>query len=319
MKIKVAYYQVFTLLIFFALFLVFNSCNSKTKKKLLVFENYPNLKIGLSTQNFQKAMPVDVESLSQIIKYASNEGYQFIELRDDLAKLTTADCKILADVARMNKIEVIYEIHKNLLDSGYINVFDRGLVNTLLFSGPGIMRTLVSKSEFDSDATKKGWNRDEFTKLVKLSDSCTLIAKGKNIQFVVENLNESFFGDSKSYYGLTDLLTSSPGLGLQFDISNPFRKSSREIADPEKVIQYLSTLGNRWLTSHLKTVPIPGGEPQPILTDNPLPIEKVVEMMGQQNVVYVALELAPVINKQQCFDNHATSIRFLIDRRVLKE
>ncbi|HZK94927.1 MAG TPA: hypothetical protein VFC67_12035 [Prolixibacteraceae bacterium] len=319
MKKNVIIYQTLTLLMLFVLFFEFVSCNSKIDKKSLIFRDYPNLKIGFSTQNFQKAMPVNVESLSEIIKYASNEGYQFIELRDNLANLTNADCKILADVAMKNKIEVIYEIHKNLLDSGYIEVFNRGLVNTMLLPGPGIMRTLVSKSEFDYDATKKGWNRDELTQLIKLSDSCTLIARGKNIQFVVENLNESFFGDGKSYYGLADLLSGSPGVGLQLDISNPFRKSSREIADPEKVIEYLSTLGNRWVISHLKTVPILGGEPQPYLTDNPLAIEKVVEMMGKQNVLYVALELAPVADKQQCFDNHAKSIRFLIDRGVLKK
>lgn len=318
MKKKITNCQVFTILILFALFFGFSSCNSKTDKKSLVFRDYPNLKIGFSTQNFQKAMPVNVESLTEIIEYASKEGYQFIELRDDLAKLTSAECKILADVAIKNKIDVIYEIHKNPLDSGYIRVFEKGLANTLLFSGPGIMRTLVSKSEFEADAGKKGWNKDELNKLAGLSDSCALIAKGKNIQFIVENLNEPFFGHDSTYYGLTDFFTKTSVTGLQLDISNPFRNSSREKADPGEVIKYLSTMGSRWVTTHLKTIPAMGGEPQPILTDNPLPIEKVVEMMGKQNGPYVTLELSPVIEKQQCFDNQAKSIRFLKEKGLLK-
>lgn len=318
MKKRIANYQVFTLFFLFPLFLALSSCNTQPAKQSLVFKDYPNLKIGFSTQNFQKAMPVNVESLTELIEYASKEGYQFIELRDDLAKLTGGECKLLAEVAKKNKIDVIYEIHKNPLDSGYIRVFEKGLANTLLFSGPGIMRTLVSKSEFEADAGKKGWNKDELNKLAGLSDSCALIAKGKNIQFIVENLNEPFFGHDSTYYGLTDFFTKTSVTGLQLDISNPFRNSSREKADPGEVIKYLSTMGSRWVTTHLKTIPAMGGEPQPILTDNPLPIEKVVEMMGKQNVPYVTLELSPVIEKQQCFDNQAKSIRFLKEKGLLK-
>lgn len=90
-------------------------------------------------------------------------------------------------------------------------------------------------------------------------------------------------------------------------------------ADPGKVTEYLSAMGNRWVTTHLKTVLNFGGEMQPILTDNPLPIEKIVEMMGQQNVLYGALELNPVADKQQCFNNHTTSIQFLKDKGILKK
>ena len=75
-------------------------------------------------------------------------------------------------------------------------------------------------------------------------------------------------------------------------------------------------MGNRWVTTHLKT--ILGGEMQPILTDNPLPVEEVIALMGKQNVLYVTLELAGVADKQQCYDNHATSIQFLKNKRILK-
>ena len=228
------------------------------------------------------------------------------------------ECKELADVAVKNKIVVIYEIHKNPLDSGYFNVFQRGLANTLLLPGPNILRIVISKSEFDTDAGKKGWDKGEFYQLTRLSDSCATMAKTKNIQFIVENFNEAFFGNGVSYFRLNDFFNKTSGTGLQFDIGNPFRSSLREKADPEKVIEYLSSMGNRWVTSHLKTVLIQGGESQPILSDNPLPIEKVVEMMGRQNVLYCAIELSAVADKQQCFNNHAKSVKFLKDKGVLK-
>lgn len=319
MKAKSINYQSLTVLLFFTFFLAFISCNSQPKKKSLVFKDYPNLKIGFSTQNFQKAMPLNVASLTELIEYASKEGYQLIELRDDLAKLTDVECKTLSEVAKKNQIDVIYEIHKNLLDTGYFKVFERGLANALLFKGPGILRTVISKSEFDADPAKKGWTKEELDKITRLSDSCAMIAKAKNIHFIVENFNEAFFGDGMNYFGLTDFFANTSGTGLQFDVGNPFRGPSREKADPEKVKEYMAGLGsNRWITTHLKTVLTMGGEMQPYLTENPLPLETVVTIMGQKNILFTALELAGVADKQQCYDNHAKSIQFLRDKGILK-
>ena len=281
----------------------------------LTFRNYSNLKIGFSTQDFQKAMPVDVKSLIEIIEYASKEGYQFIMLRDELAKLTIDDCKALAGVAKKNRIDVIYEIHKNPLDSGYSEIFDKGLSNILLLPGPGIIRTLVSKSEFETDPSRKGWSRDELAELARISEASASKAKGKNVQFIVENFNEPFFGNGPEYYGLNDFFSNTTITGLQFDISNPFRNTSRMKADPEKVMTYLSSLGNRWVTTHLKTAV--SGEMQPVLTENPISVEDVVSLMAKKNITYVTLELAGVTDKDQCYENHAISIRFMKDKGIL--
>jgi len=282
----------------------------------LVFAEYSNLKIGFSTQDFQKAMPVDVESLTEIMEYASQEGYQFIMLRDDQAKLQTDDCQKLAQVAAKNKLDVIYEIHKNPLDSGYNEVFERGLANTLLFPGPGIIRTLVSKTEFDADPARKGWSRSELAQLAKLSEASASAALGKKVRFIVENFNEAFFGDGFTYYGLVDFFANTVFTGLQFDISNPFRNTSRDKADPERVLTYLPTLGKRWVTTHLKTEV--DGEMQPVLTDNPISVERIVDLMAKRNIPYVTLELAGVSDKQQCYENHSRSIKFLKDKKILK-
>ena len=211
MKTKPIHHQKITFLFLFTVFLALSSCTKQSDKKSLNFVDYPNMMIGFSTQNFQKALPVNVESLTELIEYAANEGYQFIELRDDQAKLTTEDCTALAIVAKKNKIDIIYEIHKNPLDSGYFEVFERGLANIQLLPGPGILRTLISKSEFDADAGKKAWTKDELKTLSILSDSCAVIAKGKNIQFIVENFNEPFFGDGVSDFGLNDFFANTSG------------------------------------------------------------------------------------------------------------
>ncbi len=314
MKIKACYLYVLLFLFIAGSF----ACNTQTTKKSLAFKDYPDLKLGFSTQNFLAAMPNNVGNLTEIIEYASKEGYNFIELRDELAKLTTEECDTLADVAKKNNIDVIYEIHKNPLDSGYFEIFKKGLANTKLFPGPGILRTVVSKSEFEKTPDKKGWTREELEHLAKLTDSCAMIAKAQGVKFIVENFNEAFFGDGLTYFGISDLLANTSGTGLQLDMSNMFRKPSRDMTEPDKVVQYLETIGNRWVTTHLKTVLVKGGDMQPKLTENPLPVEKVVELMGKQHVLYAAFELASVPDKQQCFANHAASVQFLKDKGLLK-
>lgn len=313
------------------LVLLLASCRQQAHR--LVFRQYPDLQIGFSTQNFQKALPVNVGNLSGFIDYASKEGYQFIELRDNMAVLTPEECRQLAEHAKSKKIDVIYEIQVNPLDTVFVKVFGKALANTLLFPGPGILRSLVSQSEFDADSTKKGWSKDELTRLARLLDSCAAIAKANKVQLIVENMNEPFLGDSAApaagtastapagrtastpSYGLTDLFAATSFVGLQFDIGNAFRNSSRRKADPAQVGQWLPALGPRWVTSHLKT--LQQGASQPFLTDNPLPVEEVVRLMGQQHVKYATIELLPVADKQACYDNHAKSILFLKDKGIL--
>lgn len=285
-------------------------------KKSLVFKKYRNLKIGFSTHSFQKTVPLNVSGLTELIEYASNEGYHFMEVRDPQVDLSHDDCKELAAIAIINKIDIIYVFNKNILDSRFNEFFERGLANAIIFPGPGIMRTLVSKSEFDQDPERKGWNKEELVHITNLSESCAFKARSKNIHFIVENCNEAFFGNNLTYFGITDFLENAVGTDLQLDIGNLFSNTNRVDNDPEKVFKYLKTLKNRWVETHLKT--IQNGEPQAILTDNPLPLEKIVDLMGKQNVLYLTLELAAVERKEQCFDNLASSIQFLRFKNILK-
>ena len=282
----------------------------------MFFKGCPKLKPGISTFNFLKSIPFDLRGLTEIIEYASETGFQYVEVRDFQADLTNDQCKELASVAEKNHIDLIYVFNKNPLDSGFSEVFERALANVLVLPGPGILRALVSRTEFDADKLKKGWNSEELARLVNIADHCAQIARERNIRFVVENNNESFFGDGLTYFGLADFFEKSHYTGLQMDIANPFCNSSRVKNDSERVFSFLSRLGNRWIETHLKTVK--DGEPQLVLTDNPLKIEKIVELMGRMNVIYVTIELVSAERKEECFDNHASSIQFLKDKGVLK-
>lgn len=317
MKILKFKYDLKGLIILLSALIISTSCKTSTDKNTLTFNDYPDLKIGFTTQNFQKAMPLSVENLIEIIGIAEKEGFQFIELRDDLATLSLDECKRVSDFAKNKDIEVIYEIQKNPLDSGYLRVFAKALENTAQFE-PGILRVMISKSEFVPNPEKKGWNNEEFLKLTKAVDSCSAIAEAKGLRLLIENSDESFFGDGSSYYGLADFFMNTTKTGFQYDLSNPFRKSARVKSDPDEVMEFLSSLGSRWVATHIKTIQKTGGEMQPVLTENPLPVEDVINLMGELKVSYVALELLAVDEKEQCLNNHKTSIIFLKNKKILK-
>ena len=298
------------------LFLIY-SCNMKKKEKVLSFKDYPDLKLGFSTQNFLQSMPLSVENIEEIIKYAANEGYSFIELRDSKAELLFEECKRLAEIADSNDIEVIYEINTNLLAPDFMSVFKKGLENTAAFPRPGIIRTIISTTEFTADENKKGWTAQELNRLVELADSCGKLARAQNLRFILENANEAFFGKDSLYFGFTDFFDRTKNIGLQFDTANPFQNASRAKSDPAEVEKYLASIADRWVTTHLKSGK--DGTFQPVLADNPLDLGKVLSLMSSNDVIYVAFELAGVPDKQECFDNHSKSIEYLVEKGLMEK
>ena len=294
------------------------SCVIQPEKKDLTFTDYPNLQIGFTTQNFQKSITSDVEGLTEVISFASEQGFDFIEIRDNLASLSEETCKDLADVAKKNNIKIIYEIQISPLDADFREVFDRAIDNMVYFPDPGILRTLVSNSEFTDNKNEIGWSKDDFYKLVNIANDCAKICKSKNLQFIIENFNEPFFGEDLNYFGITDFLANTSHIGFQFDMSNPYSRTSRKKADPEHIIQYMSGMENKWVVTHLKTIRNIGGTMQNVLTENPISVKKLIEIMGEKNVIYISLELAPTDNKQQCFKNHISLINYLKELEILK-
>jgi sugar phosphate isomerase/epimerase len=289
----------------------------KKEEKLLGFQGYPNLKLGFSTQNFLKCLPIDVKSLKVIIKYAVQEGYSFIELRDPDASLSLKDCMKLAKFAKSKDIEILYEINTNLLAPNFLSIFQKALDNTAVFSGKGIIRTIISNTEFASDINKKGWNEQELNQIVELAENCGKLAHEHNLKFIVENANEAFFGKDTVYYGFADFFNRTKNIGLQFDTANPFQNTSREKSDPQEVEKYLTTVADRWITTHLKSGK--GGVFQPVLDDNPLDLEEILSLMSANNIPYVAFELASVPDKQKCFENHSKSIDYLVGMGLMKK
>lgn len=280
-----------------------------------VTDQYPGVKLGFSTQNFLNCLPLDVDNLTALLDFAASEGYAFIELRDPSADLSPEECRVLAAYAREKDIEVLYEIHKDLFSPEFKAVFDRGVRNTTAFGQPGILRSILSWSEFAADGDKTGWTDRELDHLASLADQCAAEAREKNIQFVLENIIEPWFGNDGGY-GLADFFQRTTLIGLQFDTANPFLPSCRAPADPDAVAEHLEQIADRWFTSHLKCGK--EGAFQPMLEENPMPYQQVLDLMSRNCVKYAALELLSVGDKQACFNNHHKSIEYLASLGIVE-
>jgi hypothetical protein len=59
----------------------------------VVLPRYPDLKVGFTTWNFSKQMPVNLANAKKWVDFAAEQGFAWMELRDPGAVLTLAECK----------------------------------------------------------------------------------------------------------------------------------------------------------------------------------------------------------------------------------
>lgn len=298
--------------------LSFLSCqtsdNSDTTQELQ-FNDYPNLKLGFTTQNFLKVMPVTLESTKQLIDYASDQGFSWVELRDPDAALTPEVCQEIDSYAGEKNIEVSYAIQKGILDEDFWSVFGKGVKNAAVFTGPKIFRSLAAGQEFANDENKRGWTQEELEKLVQYADSAAAIAQENGLQYVIENSTESFFGKDNLYYGIVDVLASTGDqVGFQFDTANPF-SVAKEHPVPDSVLSYLKDNADILYYIHLKAAR--NGEAQPVLMENPLDFTSMFQVMSEHDIPYVAIELSAVEDEEQAFENMRKSIHYLEEQGVI--
>lgn len=285
-----------------------DTTGANTQEKIQ-FKDYPNLKLGFTTQNFLKVMPVTVENSKQLIDYAANQGFTWIELRDPDAVLTVDESKEIAEYAQKKGIEVIYAIQKGVLDEDFWSTFEKGVKNAAVFGGQKVIRSLASGAELTNDETKKGWTQEELEKVVQSADSAATIAQAHGLQYVIENGAEAFFGNGNQYYGIADVFSRvSERVGWQFDTANPFSVSHTH-ASPDSVKAFLQEHADRLYYIHLKSAQ--NGAAQPTLTNNPLALEEVFQVLSTHEVPYVAIELQAVENQDQAFANMQQSIEYL--------
>jgi len=276
----------------------------------IVLKKYPNLKVGFTTWNFSSVLPVTLESTNKLIDFASDQGFTWIELRDPNAVLTLDECKKIADYAKSKQIGVAYAMAVGLMDANFKEVFSRGLANAAVFEGPRTARASCGGNEFNLDPKKTAWTLAELNTLVTAANKAANQAKAMGLKYATENANEVIKGDGVTSFGITEFFANvNSNVGLQFDTGN-FHCVSRVWTKPEDARAFLEKYIGKLAYIHLKSSS-PEHKPLPILGENELAFNIILDLMAKNKVPWVAIELFQAGTIQECFDNHKKSIEFL--------
>jgi sugar phosphate isomerase/epimerase len=291
--------------------LIFLGSSGYSAEKKIVLNKYPNLKIGFTTANFLRVLPVTLENTKKLIDFASDQGFTWIELRDPNAVLTLAECKQVAEYARSKKIEIAYALGVGLMDGNFWEVFSRGLANAIVFDGPRTLRTAAPGDEFNINPKKTAWTLNELHKTVKIANKAGNQARASGLKYVTENAFEVIRGDGITSFGTTEYFANvNSNVLWQLDTAN-FFCLGRNVAKPEEASAFLEKHAGKLVYIHLKTSS-KDHKPQPILSDNELDFNIVFSLMTKQKVPYVAIELAQVPTIEECYENHKKSVEYLL-------
>lgn len=276
----------------------------------VVLQKYPDLKLGFTTVNFMKQMPVTLANAKKWVDIATELGFVWIELRDPMATLTLAECQELAAYAKQRGIGVAYGMNIGLLDANFWEVFARGLGNAAVFEGPRTVRTAGPGLEFAADAKKTHWTFGELQRVVETANQAANLAKMFGLQYVAENGTEALKGDGVRTFGTVELFANVNGnVGFQLDTGN-FFCTARVWTNPEDAKAFLEKTAGRMGYMHLKTS-TPDHKPAQVLADNELDFDAIFAAATNAKRPWVAFELVQPDTFDQVLDNHKKSVAYL--------
>jgi sugar phosphate isomerase/epimerase len=277
----------------------------------MVLKKYPEIKLGFTTTNFLKPLPVSLENKKKLLDLASELGCSWVEIRDPSGALSPEDCKQLMAYAKSKNLEIGYALQVGLLDPGYWEIFSRGLGNAPLFQGPGTLRTLAAGPEFDIDPKKTTWTLSELFRAVQIANRAANAARTAGLKYVVENSAHALKGDGVTGFGLTEFAANvNSNQFFQFDVAN-FFAISRVVPKPEEVKAFMEKYAGRIPYIHVKTS-TPEHKVVPVLGPNELDFDTVFAFMTKNKIRYAAVELTQPETYEECAGNLKKSFEYLV-------
>jgi sugar phosphate isomerase/epimerase len=298
---------VFALGIFAVAFL---SASAFAQQKM-VLKKYPEIKLGFTTTNFLKPLPVSLENKKKLVDLASELGCSWVEIRDPSGALSPEECKQLMAYAKSKNLEIGYALQVGLLDPTFWEIFSRGLANAPLFEGPRTIRTLAAGPEFDKDPKKTTWTLSELFKAVQIANRAANLARAVGLKYVVENSAHALKGDGIAGFGLMEFAANvNSNQFFQCDVAN-FFAVSRVVAKPEEAKAFMEKYAARMPYIHVKTSS-PEHKVLPILGPNELDFDAVFELLTRNKIRYAAVELTQPNTYEECAGNLKKSFEYLV-------
>jgi len=275
----------------------------------LTFTPYSNLKLGYTTHNFTATTPVTEKAVLEFVDYTDQKGFSWFELRDPNASLSKEACNRIAAYAQEKAVEIAYSNQRSFLDPDFFEIYEKGIENATAFEGPKTIRGHISGKLFDENPGKIGLTQEEFDQILEIVQKAAQMAKAKNLNVLVENGAEAFFTNDKDTFGTSDFLAATEGIvNFQLDTANAF-SGQKPYPSAVQLQNFVKTHISRLTYIHLKSEA--DGEALPWLQDSKLDYGALFSLMSQENIPYIAIELATVDKLTEVQDNHEKSIAYL--------
>jgi sugar phosphate isomerase/epimerase len=277
----------------------------------MVLKKYPEIKLGFTTTNFLKPLPVSLENKKKLVDLASELGCSWVEIRDPSGALSPEQCKQLMAYAKSKNLELGYALQVGLLDPAFWEIFSRGLANAPVFEGPRTIRTLAAGPEFDKDPKKTTWTLSELFKAVRIANRAANLARAAGLKYVVENSAHALKGDGITGFGLTEFAANvNSNQFFQCDVAN-FFAVSRVVPKPEEAKAFMEKYAGRMPYIHIKTS-TPEHKVPPILGPNELDFDTVFALLTKNKIRYAAVELTQPNTYEECAGNLQKSFEYLM-------
>lgn len=287
----------------------FLSASAFAQQKM-VLKKYPEIKLGFTTTNFLKPLPVSLENKKKLVDLASELGCSWVEIRDPKGDLSPEQCKQLMAYARSKNLELGYALQVGLLDPAFWEIFSRGLANAPAFQGPLTIRTLAAGPEFDNPK-KTTWTLAELFKAVKTANRAANLTRSAGLKYVVENSAPALKGDGITGFGFTEFAANvNSNQFFQPDVAN-FFAVSRVPAKPEEVRAFLEKYAGRMPYIHIKSSS-PEHKVTPVLGPNELDFDTVFTILTKNKIRYAAVELTQPNTYDECAGNLKKSFDYLV-------
>ncbi len=288
----------------------FLSASAFAQQKMAL-KKYPEIKLGFTTTNFLKPMPVSLENKKKLVGLANELGCSWVEIRDPSGALSPEECKQLMAYAKSKNLEIGYALQVGLLDPTFWEIFSRGLANAPVFEGPRTIRTLASGQEFTKDPKKTTWTLSELFKAVRIANRAANLARAAGLKYVVENSAHALKGDGITGFGLTEFAANvNSNLFFQCDVAN-FFTASRVVPKPEEAKAFMEKYAGRMPYIHVKTS-TPEHKVSPVLGPNELDFDTVFALLAKNKIRYAAVELTQPNTYEECAGNLKKSFEYLV-------
>ena len=209
--------------------------------------------IGFTSRTFVGAVTRGETTLEEVIAWAVDERFPWMELRDQSLALGTGELHKLAAVAARRGIRLHYAWDgTNILDPADGQLFLRGVKNSTIFGLETFARLTIAGRLIRDNPAKAGYSPAELAMLRERIREYIRIAGEHRVRPVFENSHEPLSG-SNGEAGIRELLEEIPSMSLTFDPGNSMdREHNRSFCGADAVKRFYYDYRDRLPYVHVK-------------------------------------------------------------------